>query len=457
MDRAGFALVIAVIALLSVQVAAVPAVFGDGARGDEANGEEVIESFVVQFSENTDLTAAYTISDPYQRTGYVVERLRETARISQQEVQEKLTGDGYAFESLWISNDLWVRAPRSEIDAIARMRGVSRILVESQTSSQGSVGPKVDVPDSLWNLEATGAPMAWGSGVDGSGVVVASLDTGVDTAHPALAAKWRAEGGWIDTTGGEVCDRPCDDNGHGTHTTGTMVGGEPGGLVTGMAPGAQFIAARVCDQGCQLSDVVRGMQWLLAPTNDEGVVDPSLRPDIINASWTREKLDVSLSESLSVFDAAGIEVVFAVGNSGPECGSNSAPGEMSEVFAVGSVDSTGTIVPSSSRGPTSHGGTNPQIAAPGEGIISTRAGGGYTMLSGTSMAAPHVAGAMALLFSAHPDLRGRGLVRGILELSAKPVIDNSCGPGPDAIPNNVYGAGVLDMTAALELAELLDG
>ncbi len=430
-----------------------------GAHGEDEEGGQELESFVIQFSENTDLTSAYTIEDPYERTAFVVERLRETARVSQEETVKRLTDGGYTFESLWICNDIWVHAPRSEMDAVARIPGVSRILVEPETRNPGYVENPVEDPAQgpLWNIEATGAPQIWAQGADGTGMVVASLDTGVDVTHPALAGKWRSEGGWVDTTRDERCDQPCDVNGHGTHTTGTMVGGVPGGSGIGVAPGAKFIAARVCDSACQLSEVVRGMQWLIAPTNAQGDPDARLRPDVINASWSREKLDSSISESLSVFDAAGIEVVFAAGNAGPACGSNSAPGEMSEVFAVGSVDRAGKISVFSGRGPTAHGGTNPQISAPGDAIVSTRAGGGYLQLSGTSMAAPHVTGAIALLFSAHPDLRGSGLVEGILTLSAIPVIDNSCGPAPDAVPNNVYGAGRMDLVAALALAELVDG
>lgn len=438
-----------------VLVSAVP---GVGAHGTDEETDESLESFIIQFSENTDLTGAYTISDPLERTKFVVDRLRNTAELSQAEALEMVRDGGYQFESLWISNDLWVHTTRSEIDRLARLPGVSRVLVESETSDEGMVGEAVQPPSSgpLWNIQATGAPTSWSSGFDGSGIVVASLDTGVDADHPALSGAWRHEGGWVDTTGANACDKPCDLNGHGTHTTGTILGFGPGGEAIGVAPGARFIAARVCDEACELSEVMRGIQWLLAPTNENGEPDPSLRPDVINASWTREKLDVSLSESLSVLDAAGIEVVFAVGNSGPACGSNSAPGEMSQVFAVGSVDRMGTVTISSGRGPTSHGGTNPQVVAPGDQIVSARAGGGYTVLSGTSMAAPHVTGAFALILSAHPHLRGSGLIAGIIEKSAEPVIDNECGPGPNSVPNNVYGFGRLNIGKALLLAAELD-
>lgn len=445
---------VVVVMAMAAMVAAPPPRAG-AHQSDPSTGAR-LESFVVQFAETADLTGAYTVDDPFERTAAVVEALRRTARRSQRAVQARLRAKGYEFRSLWISNDLWVHAPRAEVEALLELPEVGHVLVEPETRTRRSPAPPVDPPGAgpLWNIAATGAPVAWATDVDGRGIVVASLDSGVDVAHPALAGRWREDHGWVDTTG--TCSRPCDPTGHGTHTIATVLGRTPGGASIGMAPGARFVAVRVCDDECRLADVILGMQWIIAPTDARGVPDPRSRPDIVNASWTRERLDESLVQALAALDAAGVEMVFAVGNSGPACGSNAAPGEMASAFAVGSTDRSGRITPTSSRGPTSHGGTNPQVVAPGADIVSARAGGGYAVQSGTSMAAPHVTGALALLFAAHPHLRSTRLGLGILERSAHPVTDDTCGPSPGAVPNNVYGAGQLDVGAALALAAEID-
>lgn len=451
--RIGVGLAVVVSMMIATVAAGAP---GVTAADETEASHEPLESFVVQFDEGTDLTGAYTIDDPIERTAEVVKRLRRTAEQAQESVIARLRSKGYEYTSLWISNSLWMRVPRSIADAMVGVPGVSHVLVEAETSAPAEPVTEVAAPGMgpLWNIAETGAPGAWAAGIDGADVVVASLDSGVEVTHDALSSQWRAEQGWFDAT--RTCIKPCDRSGHGTHTTATMVGGGPGMPGTGVAPGAQFIVARVCHGSCELAKVMLGMQWLIAPTDDNGDPDPSARPDVINASWSREKLDESMTQALAALDAAGIEVVFAVGNNGPACGSNSVPGEMLSAFAVGSVDRSGHISMMSGRGPTSHGGTNPQITAPGEGIVSARAGGGYSMLSGTSMAAPHVSGALALVLGAHPHLRGSGLALGILERSARPVPDETCGPSPATVPNNVYGAGVLDIAAALALADEID-
>lgn len=451
--RIGVVLLVVISMTIATVAAGAP---GVTAADDTKASQEPLESFLVQFDESTDLTGAYEIDDPIERTAAVVDMLQHTAAQAQEHVIERLRAKGYEYTSLWIANSLWMRVPRSEADAIVELPGITHVLVEPETSAPAEYAPEVPVSDGgpLWNVAATGAPSAWASGVDGDGVVVASLDSGVDVTHDVLASQWRERQGWFDAT--RTCIKPCDRSGHGTHTTATMVGGGPGMPGTGVAPGAQFIVARVCHGSCELAKVMLGMQWLIAPTDDNGDPDPSARPDVINASWSREKLDESMTQALAALNAAGIEVVFAVGNNGPACGSNSVPGEMLSAFAVGSVDRSGHISMMSGRGPTSHGGTNPQITAPGEGIVSARAGGGYSMLSGTSMAAPHVSAALALVLGAHPHLRGSGLALGILERSARPVPDETCGPSPATVPNNVYGAGTLDIVAALALADEID-
>ncbi len=291
------------------------------------------------------------------------------------------------------------------------------------------------------NLAVVQAPPLWSLGWRGQGVVVASLDTGVDVTHPDLAASWRGgANSWFDPFN-EHPALPSDANGHGTWTMGVMVGGGAGGSAIGAAPAARWIAARIFDDGGRSSAVAvhRALQWLLDPDGNPLTDDA---PDVVNNSWTftAPGCQLEFEPDLQALRAAGILPIFAAGNSGPGAGTSLSPPNNPSAFAVGATDDGDQIYTGSSRGPSScDGSLFPKITAPGVGIHSSGLNGGYFDSTGTSLAAPHAAGVLALLLSAFPSLpvqqQQAALSAGVRDL----------GPlGTD----NTFGAGRLDGLAA---------
>jgi hypothetical protein len=267
------------------------------------------------------------------------------------------------------------------------------------------------------------------------------MDTGVDATHPDLAGKWRGgTNSWYDPSG-QHPTTPTDVSGHGTQTMGVMVGGDGGGTSVGMAPDAKWIAVKIfADNGTATTAGIHlGFQWLLDPDGDPATADA---PNVVNASWTMTSPGCTLDfqPDLQSLRSAGILPVFAAGNFGPTAGTVFAPANLPEAFAVGGTDGNDAIDPFSSRGPSAcAGATAPRLVAPDTSIRTTDAFGGYVTDTGTSVAAPHVAGALALLLSAKPgltaDQQQAALQAGAVDL----------GPaGPDADS----GYGRLDVLAS---------
>lgn len=378
-------------------------------------------------------------------------------------------------------------------DTLPASRSTSSRLWPRFISGPAAVPAGVDatevVPTQLpYGLAYTGADKAWALGVRGQGVVVGSQDTGVDWDHPALRSAYRGWNSqtqtashafnWFDAFGRNSTDVkygcspdaqvPCDDDKHGTHTVGTMLGDATadGGTVIGMAPGAEWIGCRNMRGGVGKPDsYTTCFEWFMAPYPQGGnpLTDgkPELAPDIINNSWgcpPREGCDVdSLRQVVDTVRAAGIFVVASAGNYGgflspPRCNSVTDPIAIYDSsFSVGAFDQNGTIAAFSSSGPVSIDGSNrlkPDLTAPGVNVVSSIPNG-YLALSGTSMASPHVAGAVALLWSVAPELVGDiDRTEQILRESATPVINGDCDPSPTS-PNNVYGYGRLNVMQAI--------
>jgi subtilisin family serine protease len=318
-----------------------------------------------------------------------------------------------------------------------------------------------------WNISKVGAPQVWEAGYTGNGVVIGGQDTGYDWEHPALKSQYRGWNGtsanhnynWLDAihSGNEICEsdslEPCDDHGHGTHTMGTMVGDDGTGEQIGMAPGARWIGCRNMDQGVGTpATYSECFEWFIAPTKLNGEnPNPELAPDVINNSWYCPPDEGcnwdSLLPVVNNTRAAGIVVVVSAGNSGVNgCGSvDNPPAIYDSSFTVGATDSSDNITSLSSRGPADH--TNllkPDISAPGQGIRSSLRGGGYGSKSGTSMAAPHVSGLVALLLSARPYLTGQvEAIETQIKQNALPLttLENCGGVPGNQIPNNTYGWG----------------
>ena len=264
-----------------------------------------------------------------------------------------------------------------------------------------------------------GAPSAWAAGLTGAGVKVAVLDTGVDQTHPDLAEREIAERNFTDTP--DAVDRV----GHGTHVASILAGSgaRSGGRFRGIASGASLLDYKVLnDDGFGQESWIVDAMWAAA---DQGA-------RIVSMSLGGADLDGidPLEEAVNTISAErGTLFVVAAGNSGPSAETINSPGSADAALTVGAVDRDDSIAPFSSRGPRrDDGAVKPDITAPGVGIVAAKAandfiGGvapdGYSTLSGTSMATPHVAGAAAILAQQHPDWSGSQL-KSALTSSARP-------------------------------------
>jgi subtilisin family serine protease len=407
---------------------------------------------IASFSATADLSDVGAQGDRAAQGAWVIDQLRTTASTSQADAVALADEAGVASTSYWITNVLVFEGDQALADAVAELPGVATVYVEPIHPSAASADlPAAPAPGDgpTWNVSAVGAPAAWDASpaVTGTSATIGIIDTGIDATHPALASSWQAAGSsWFDATG--TCpDDPCDPVGHGTLVAGIAVGGDrddptlPG---IGVAPGAGVMVARACDDGCSETHLLAALQWMLSPTDASSATgDPGRRPEVLQASWTLARSDSSLDRVPAVLRAAGIVPVFAAGNSGPACGTVGSPAADADAVAVGATDRGGSVDDRSARGPGASG-TKPDLVAPGEAIVSSLPGGGYGSGSGTSVAAPHVAGALAVaLGDASPD---DGALVAALNGSAGPLTaDADC----EGSAENTAGAGLLDVGALL--------
>ena len=351
-----------------------------------------------------------------------------------------------AYTPLWIINAIAVQGRPAALRALADHPAVAAVQLDHYRQwlppFASSPAPLAPSTPAEWNIERIRAPEVWNAlHVDGAGVVVASMDSGVDWLHPALQTGYRGYnphglhshiGNWFDVVNGSLY--PIDDHGHGTHTTGTAVG--QGGI--GVAPGARWIAVKVFSREGYAYDswLHLGFQWLLAPAGD-----PQRAPDVVNCSWGNNAGYLTTFQTdLRALRAASIMAVFANGNAGPAPGTVGSPASLPEAFAVGATDSYDDVALFSSRGPSPWGQVRPHVAAPGVGVRSSLPGGVYGLGSGTSMATPHVTGLVALLRSVSPTL---SLTRTAELITAHAV------PLGSPIPNNDTGWGRIDAFATV--------
>ncbi len=300
---------------------------------------------------------------------------------------------------LWVVNGFAITATPDVVAALTADPAVARISADRAPIVPAESGP------TEWNVSALGAPSVWNLEDTGKGVVVATLDSGVDVDHPDLATRWRGgTNSWFDPYG-QHPTTPTDLTGHGTGVMGVIVGGSAGGTAIGVAPEAKWIAARVFnDQGMStVSATHQAFQWLLDPDHNPATADA---PQVVNASWSFASpgCNLEFAPDIQALRSAGILPVFAAGNFGS---ADASPANNPGALAVGSTTSTDAIAADSSRGPSACGEastTFPEITAPGVGIRTADLLGQYSTESGTSLAAPHVAGALALMLSAHPGL-----------------------------------------------------
>ena len=375
----------------------------------------------------------------------IIEGLRRSADQQGEPIATVARGKGArSIRVLWVTNAVALRARREVIwELLADPRVADVRLDQVVAAPVPMAGPPGPVE---WNVSAVGAPALWTQGYDGTGAIVGILDSGVDVAHPDLAGSFR--GGvdsWYDPYGEHAS--PYDRLGHGTQALGLIVGGSLNGSAIGVAPGAKWIAAKIFnDAGVATESAIHlAFQWMLDPDGDPGTDDA---PDVVSNSWDIASENVCNSvfqADIDALKAADIAVVYSAGNYGPAPATSVSPANNAHVVSVGSVDPANAVSPFSSRGPSAcDGSIFPKVVAPGDGLQTTDLSFGgqplYLQVSGTSFAAPEVAGVIALLRAAVPTASA-GEVEAALAESAQDLGT----PGPDADS----GYGLVDALAAL--------
>ncbi|WP_439330844.1 S8 family serine peptidase [Neobacillus piezotolerans] len=410
----------------------------------------------------------------------VISSLRETATRTQYGLEKYLEnmqkkGQVKSFESFFIVNAMAVTSTKEVMEKIALRAEVAKILpneerfldkAEKTAVTEEKVATADIQPSNIeWNINQVHAPEAWAMGIDGTGVVVANLDTGVDLTHPALQRKWRGydangnvvnpELSWFDPHSG--ASMPVDTDGHGTHTMGTMVGSEANGTnQIGVAPGAKWMAVRIFNPSTTDDIILRGAQWLMAPIDRNGNPHPEMAPDVVNNSWGGGPgLDEWFRPTVQSWRAAQIFPEFSAGNvrtgnpGGP--GSVANPANYPESFATGATDINNKVASFSLRGPSPYQEIKPEVSAPGVNVRSSVPGGGYEGgWNGTSMAGPHTTALAALLLQVNSSLTVDQLEH-IIQTTAIPLTDAEY----PTSPNNGYGSGLIN--AADAVGSILSG
>jgi bacillopeptidase F len=423
---------------------------------EQSDTSEVAAQAVGQLADSATayeekMTRRYAVFDSLKSTA-------ETTQASLISYLEKAKNDREieAYESFYIMNVIHVTASKEVVEQLSYRPEVARIkldeFIEMDFPEITEEGMQDDAATE-WNIDRVQAPDAWDTfGVDGTGVVVGVIDSGADWQHEAIQSNWRGfdpndpenpdpYGNWFDPVFG--LELPDDTVNHGTHVTGTIMGHDRDEEnIVGVAPGAQWIAARAFTRiGGSESDLIASGQYMLAPEDDS-----SLAPDIIQNSWGGEPgVDEWYRPMVEAWRDAGQMPVFSAGNGGPATDTVAPPGNYPESYAVAATDENDVVADFSSRGPSQYDeDQKPNISAPGVNIRSSIPGDGYGSMNGTSMAAPHIAGAAAMLLSVDASLTVDE-IEDILNGTAIPLTDDQY---LDA-PNDGYGVGLLNVFDAV--------
>ncbi|WP_274517072.1 S8 family serine peptidase [Fictibacillus macauensis] len=445
--------------------------------------DKKIATFLVKFKEQVDaekeakkamMSAQKKKMSSYQtelmKRSAVVSTLQAKALESQKEVssyleEQKKKGEVKKIHAFFIVNAMAVTATKAVMDKLATMPEVEKITANEVRKLQPVQSPKKKATSKEsntieWNVQKVDAPKAWAKGIDGTGTVIASIDTGVEATHPAIASKYRGydaggklhnEYNWFDATEGE--DQPYDDIGHGTHTVGTMVGSEKNGKnKIGVAPGAKWIAVKAfTEEGGTDEALLAAGQWVIAPTDAAGKPHPEKAPDVVNNSWGGGPgMDDWYRPMVKAWRAAEIFPEFSAGNTDANNeggrGSVANPANYPESFATGAVNDKNQVADFSLRGPSPYEGLlKPEVSAPGVNIRSSVPGGKYEDgWDGTSMAGPHVSAIAAMLRQVNHSLTVKEMEE-IIKNTATPLTDKEYPKSP----NNGYGAGLVNAYEAV--------
>jgi bacillopeptidase F len=415
-----------------------------------------------------------------QRNREVVSTLMDTAALTQGDLLDHIDalhrqGQVDFYQSFWITNAIRVDATPAVLRQLAQHRDVAHVFFNigiegvSPIVADGNDGGGAATGSAEPGLVAIRAPEAWALGYTGQGRLVSSLDTGVDGNHPALGSRWRGndpayannpEWAWFDPVTNTTFPQEFGSSSHGTHTMGSAVGGTPGDVI-GVAPGADWMHAAVIDRGSinqTVADAIASFQWIINPDGDPnssfGVPDVCSNSWGVTAGMGFPACDDLFWSFIDNAEAAGVVMVFAAGNEGTSGLRRPADRATSDfrnmaVAAVNANNANWPIASFSSQGPTfctldGSAAQKPDISAPGQGVRSAVNGGGYSSQSGTSMAAPHIAGVAALIRQACPDLTPEEVMAVMYDTA----VDLGT-PGK----NSVYGYGMVDAYEAVLLAE----
>ncbi|KDO19046.1 hypothetical protein SPRG_15000 [Saprolegnia parasitica CBS 223.65] len=407
-----------------------------------------------------------------------------------QALLEQVLGTGHKIRSLWISEvtiidnvDKALAAKIAAIEGVIKVDAVKEIsLSPVVTKADDSANVNARPTGIQWGVTTIGAPDIW-KHTRGAGVVVGSIDTGARHTHEAIKSKWRADRGWFDPYNTSAV--PEDLNGHGTHTIGTMVGDY--GL--GVAPDAQWIACRgLYNRVGTNAALLECAQFMICPTETDGnKPDCKKGANVINNSWGgATTTDPWFQDMIDAWHKAGITPIFANGNDGPACATAGNPANYPNLIAVGAIGSHSNeptkLAYFSSKGPAkyvdnmgqSHPIIKPDISAPGFFTYSSYMGSDtdYQFSAGTSMAAPHVAGVVALMKSVQKDLTYDEIYHALTTTTDQSMMEvepsvwrlpknktlpaaPNCGGVSDASwPNNRYGYGRVNVAKILKDGKL---
>ncbi len=429
--------------------------------------KEGTADFHIIMAVQADVSGAQALKTKVEKTTYVYNELRRTAAETQGPILDYLSSRGLTYEPHYIYNVIAVEAgDLAAVQWLAGRADVARISVAPRPQLDpewAAMTPAEKVEAVEWNITRIGAPDVWALGYHGEGMVVGDNDTGAQYTHPAVVNQYRGNLGggnydhnynWWDDWGGTPSPYPVDYDSHGTHTLGTMIGDDGGTNQIGVAPGAKWIACAGLSLTC--------LEFFLTPWDlNHQNPDPSKAPDSVNNSWY-DPSGYDYRPIILNMNAAGIAVIKSAGNNGPNCSTISNPGYVPEIIATAAFAQGDTIASFSSRGPMDYYSPGnpylkPEVAAPGVNVRSSIPTNSYGYKSGTSMAAPHSTALVALIWNAAPCLRGDvPTTKQIMMETAEAKIDGQCPPFVDH-PNDVWGWGILDALAAVQLAQSMCG
>ena len=480
--------------------------------------------FLLILKRQADVSAAEKLNTKDEKAWFVFNTLKQHAELSQREIIAVLKNENVTYQSFFVVNALRIQANSNLLERLAKRTDVEKITsntpiffggAHSSSSTHQSASERNNIE---WGVAKIQADSVWAMGFRGQGVTVGGEDTGYAWEVAPIKKKYRgynaadssvnhnynwhdaihaidphyiqqvvrydtlmSQSGMLDSlvvrdtlyvASQNPCGlsilAPCDDNNHGTHTMGTMVGDDGEGNQIGIAPEARWVGCRNMERGWGMpSTYIEAFEWFIAPTDLNGAnPNPSKSPHAINNSWgcpADEGCNPSnysvMAQVVTNVKAAGIVPVVSAGNSGSNCNSINNPAAIFEnSFSVGATDINDTIAGFSSRGPVTVDGSGrlkPNVTAPGVGVRSVIKDGSFATWNGTSMAGPHVVGAVALMISANPSLAGQvAIIERILQETATPLTTTQeCGGiAGSQIPNPVYGFGRINALAAVKKA-----